>query len=99
LDTDWIPFEIAYAVDTCRLPIIAAYPDYNKITAPAALWPLWPSALKQRIDAGFARVIHVPFKQALLRDAMLKFGPDTQPPNGVWFYSVEAHRQAGINVG
>ena len=23
-DTDWVPFEIAYAVDSCNLPIIAA---------------------------------------------------------------------------
>ena len=28
-DRDWIPFEIAYAVDNCRIPIIAAYPGFD----------------------------------------------------------------------
>ncbi len=25
-DRDWVPLEISYAVDTCEIPIIAAYP-------------------------------------------------------------------------
>src|SRR5713101_1705961 len=33
-DTDWVPFEITYAVDTCEIPIIAAYPAYAYIRNP-----------------------------------------------------------------
>ena len=40
LDTDWVPFEITQAVDTYGLPIIAVYPDYKNIMAPAELRPL-----------------------------------------------------------
>ena len=29
LDTDWVPFEIGYAVDACKIPIIAAYIGYE----------------------------------------------------------------------
>lgn len=97
-DTDWVPFEISYAVDDCRIPIIAAYPGYEVITEPKELAALWPPALANRIANGSARVIHVPFKQAVLRDAMGQFGPDKQPPHGYWYYSRDAHRAFGINV-
>src|SRR5438093_8188664 len=30
-DTDWVPFEIEQAVDSYKIPIIAAYPGYDYI--------------------------------------------------------------------
>jgi len=91
-DTDWIPFEIAQAVDNYELPIIAAYPGYPKILNPAALRSLWPTALASRIDNGTAKVIHVPFARGFIDDAIGTFGVnDEMPPNGLWFYSVNAH--------
>src|SRR5262245_37300568 len=33
---DWLPFEIEYAIETCGIPIIAAYPDYEWIIHPQA---------------------------------------------------------------
>lgn len=33
-DTDWVPWEISYAVDTCEIPIVAGYPGYNYILYP-----------------------------------------------------------------
>ncbi len=44
-DTDWVPAEIEYAVDTCEIPIIAAYPDFEYILAPEKLSYLWPDKL------------------------------------------------------
>jgi len=35
-DTDWVPFEIRYAVDECDIPIIAAYVGYKFILNPVA---------------------------------------------------------------
>src|SRR5262249_25615943 len=61
-DTDWVPFEIEYAVDVCEIPIIAAYTGYEYIGAPHLLAYLWPSALADRIQSTAAHVIHVPFK-------------------------------------
>ncbi len=69
LDTDWVPFEIAQAIDTYEIPIIAAYPAYINITNPTAARPLWPAALAQRIDSGKAHVIHIPFRQAPIKHA------------------------------
>jgi len=63
LDNDWVPFEIAYAVDSCKIPIIAAYPKYSSLIYPSSHSDLWPQALGDRIHNGTANVIHVPFKK------------------------------------
>lgn len=95
-DTDWVPEEIAYAVDTCEIPIIAAYPKYDRIMAPAQLSNLWPAALSQRISNGTAKVIHVPFKQEPLKDAMSQFHHNNLPTDGLNYYSEEAYRSWGL---
>lgn len=91
-DTDWVPFEIAHAIDVCGLPIIATYPGYDWILAPAQLRNLWPRALATRIDSGAARVIHIAFKRSAIDDAISQFDLSHQPPNGLWHYSRDAHR-------
>jgi hypothetical protein len=99
-DTDWVPFEIEYAVDTCEIPIIAAYPGYKYITAPAALASLWPAALASRIRSGAAHVIHVPFKREPLKDAISQFSYDKFPLGGGFgIYSNEAYASFGIHLG
>ena len=98
-DTDWVPFEIEYAVDNCKLPIIAAYPDYEYIRNPSALWTLWPSALYTRIWTEAAHVIHVPFKRAVLADAISQFSPTNYPVGkGLTAYSRDAYAIFGIKV-
>jgi len=96
LDADWVPFEIAYAVDTCAIPIIAAYPHYDYIQAPAELSPLWPGALADRIRTNTARVIHVPFKREPLKDAISQFSHDSMPSSSLSYYSHEAYASFGI---
>lgn len=98
-DTDWVPFEIEYAIDTCKIPIIAAYPKFEWILAPGELRSLWPAALARRIDNGTAHVIHVPFKQAPLADALPRFSFDNFPVGaGLGYYSREAYQAFGIDV-
>ena len=36
-DTDWVPFEIGYAVDYRKIPTIATYIGYDWILAPIQL--------------------------------------------------------------
>jgi hypothetical protein len=81
-DTDWVPFEIEYAVDTCEIPIVAAYPGFENITNPAAADPFWPAALRTRINNGAAHVIHVPFKQSPLTHAVSQFSHEQYPHGG-----------------
>lgn len=96
-DTDWVPFEVAYAVDNCKIPIIAAYPDYEYIGAPAELFSLWPFALTTRIYSGAAHVIHIPFKCEPLKDAIGQLSHDSLPVGGgLTRYSQEAYASFGI---
>ncbi len=97
-DTDWVPFEICHAVDTCKITIIAAYPDYDSIMAPRLLSDYWPLALSARIANGSARVIHIPFRQRPVLDAieyMTVFNAN-YPVDGYGFYNREAHVQWGL---
>jgi len=97
-DTDWVPFEIAHAIDECKMPIIAAYPDYDSILSPVQLTSYWPAALDERIKSGKARVIHIPFRLPAVLDAITQFGISNTnyPTNGYGFYSHEAHVNWGL---
>ena len=96
-DTDWVPFEIRYAVDRCQISIIAAYTGYDYILDPASLSSLWPTALSTRIREGAAHVIHIPFKQAPLSDAVGRFDHTNFPNNGaLGCYSRDAYISWGI---
>ena len=97
-DTDWVPFEISYAVDSCAIPIIAAYPGYDSIQGPAELAPFWPLALAERIQSGAARVIHIPFRQAPLTDAVSQFTHEAPPNGSLSYYSRDAYASFGINI-
>jgi hypothetical protein len=96
LDTDWVPFEIQQAVDTYGLPIIAVYPDYSYIMAPAELRRLWPKAFQERIDAMTVRAIHVPFKKLPIMDAIGQFKHNNQPATPLNYYNREAYEGWGI---
>lgn len=98
-DNDWVPFEISYAVDTCKIPIIAAYPAYASIRHPETHVSEWPAALAERIHAKTAHVIHVPFKQTVLVDAIAQFDHNNYPHgNGLGRYTDEAYGQFGIRL-
>jgi hypothetical protein len=106
-DTDWVPFEIRYAVDECEIPIIAAYPGFQYVlpSPPSPgfpgveSWrslPRWPTALRVRVENGTARILHVPFKQAPLADAVQQFTYANLPEDGRQYYSVDAYSYWGL---
>lgn len=98
LDTDWVPFEIEYAIDVCNLPLILAYPDFDYIMAPAQLSDYWPKSLKDRIEQNKVRAIHIPFKKDPIMDALSQFDIRniTYPTDGYGYYNEEAHRLWGL---
>lgn len=95
-NNDWVPFEIEYAIDTCDIPIIAAYPDCEWILQPDKKEHLWPDALLKRIAAQAARVIQVPFKQEPIRDAMRQFDIRNRPKGALCCYAEDVYRGWGI---
>lgn len=96
LDNDWVPHEIAYAIDNCQLPVIATYTKYKKITIPGQLSDLWPQALTKRIQNGSAKVIHIPFKKEPVRDAIEQFHLGNLPNTALDYYSSETYKKWGI---
>lgn len=98
-DKDWVPMEIEYAIDSCDIPIIATYPDYEYIMTPQSLSALWPNALKKRIEDGTASVIHIPFKKGPIKDAISQFDHNIKPSGGgLGIYSKEAYESFGIAI-
>ncbi|MBU0801355.1 MAG: TIR domain-containing protein [Alphaproteobacteria bacterium] len=96
-DTDFVPYEIGYAVDTCQIPIIAAYPGLGAVRAPNALRSLWPEALRQRIDSGKASVIHVPFHRKTIENAIGQFSHNNLPlGGGLGIYGDAAYLEFGV---
>jgi hypothetical protein len=98
-DKDWVPFEIIYAIDTCKIPIIVTYIGYNYILEPQALSHLWPEALKTRIENNTASCIHIPFKKEPLSDAIDQFDFNKKPfGGGLGYYSEETYKNFGIPI-
>ena len=95
-DTDWVPFEIAYAIDDCDIPIIAAYTGYECILSPNDLSDLWPPALKERINNETARVIHIPFKKEPIQAAINQFDHNSPPKSALSYYRKEAYEKWGL---
>ncbi len=95
-DTDWVPFEIRYAVDQCGIPIIAAYTSYSYVLDPNGLAGLWPPALATRINDGSARVLHIPFKQDPLVAAVGQFDHNNLPTDGRSYYSRQDYENWGL---
>lgn len=96
-DTDFVPYEIAYAVDTCKIPIIAAYPGQGVIRDPRSLSVLWPEALRSRIANGTASVIHVPFVRKAIDAAIGQFSHAKLPNGGgLGRYNDAAYRLWGM---
>lgn len=96
LDTDWVPFEIEYAVDECEIPIIATYIGYETILNPPHLANLWPAALNRRIASNTARCIHIPFKKRMIDNAIKRFDYNNLPETALNYYTLEAHRSFGV---
>jgi hypothetical protein len=94
-DTDWVPFEIAHAVDTYELPIIAAYPSLNFVVNASLLRDYWPNALAERIQSRSASVLHIPFRIEAVRDALSQLNPDHRPPGGYAVYDNATQQRWG----
>ena len=95
-DTDWVPFEIRYAIDECEIPVIAAYTDCDYVLRPSALSNLWPSALKTRINNDTARVIHIPFKKQPIKAAIEEMSPTNTPEGPLVYYTRETYKKWGL---
>ncbi|MBT7856380.1 MAG: hypothetical protein HN720_05565, partial [Nitrospinaceae bacterium] len=96
-DSPWVRFEIEWAVDHCKIPIIAAYQGYDTVLAPANLEHHWPQALDLRIKNATAQAVHVPFKMEPVQRALGQFTHDNLPKGGLSAYTQAAYDRWGLN--
>lgn len=88
-DDDFVPYEIKYAIDTCKLPVIVVYVNHKtRITGsvPQSLLNLLPKALKERIDNGTVKTIHIPFRERIINRAIEEFSHEKLPTYSLGFY-------------
>jgi hypothetical protein len=95
-DTDFVPYEIKYAIDNCKIPLIITYTDYTGILRPASHRSEWPAALAARIDARTVNAIHIPFKRAIIDQAIRQFNLTTQPSGPLSHYSQAYQESKGV---
>lgn len=94
LDDDFVPYEIKYAIDTCKLPIIVVYVNHKtRITGscPQALKNLLPKTLTDRIENGTAKTIHIPFRERIINSAIEDFSHDKLPSHNFSLYKDSAY--------
>ncbi len=98
-DNDFVPYEINYAVDKLDLPIVVCYVNYkNRITnsIPSSLKKLWPSSLKEKMDNGNVKTIHIPFKEKIILEAVNQFSFNNPPQYNITLYVDSVYERYGI---
>jgi hypothetical protein len=92
LDDDFVPYEIEYAVDTCKIPVIICYVNQKtRMTGdgnPSTnyLRSFLPVTLKHRIDKSTVRTINIPFRQRIIAKAIADFNKTNLPVYSFGFY-------------
>ena len=90
LDTDFVPYEIEYAIDRCNLPVIVVYVNHKtRITknCPQHLVNLLPKSLKTRIDNDNVKTIHIPFRERIISKAIEDYNHNNFPSYAFSLYT------------
>ena len=96
-DRGLLNFEIEKAVDFYKIPIIVAYTGYTSVLNPNSHKDEWPKALKERIEKGTAKCIHISFKEKVVMSAISQFSVnDEQLEGSLHYYTKEAYQRWGL---
>lgn len=98
-DTDFVPYEITYAANICKLPIIVCYTEFKQRivnTVPFNLKMLWPKMLSDNINQDKVKTIHIPFKESIIQTAINQFTVGNQPRYSVTLYAENVYLQHGL---
>jgi hypothetical protein len=92
-----LSYEIEQAIDTYKIPLIIAYPEYSQITNVDALSSLWPEALSSRINKAGIEAIHITFAKDCILDAITRFHVNGKHlSNGKNYYTQETYQRWGL---
>ena len=95
-DTDWVPFEIEYALDTCGIPVLVAYIGESVVLSVSPLRHLWPEALTSRIDDEGTKTLHLPFREKPLTHAVDNYGVNSPPGGNIRVFTKATYRKWGL---
>ncbi len=82
LDTDFVPYEIEYAIDKCNLPVIVTYVNHRtriSTHCPQNLINLIPKSLKDRMDNDTVKTLHIPFRERIINEAINEYNHNNLP--------------------
>lgn len=88
-NTGMLNWEIDRAINHYKLPIIVVYPGYSSILNPNRYSDLWPKSLKDWINNGIAKCIHIPFKETPIITALEQFSINDRLPKWSEVYYTE----------
>ena len=106
LDDDFVPYEIEYAVDSCKIPVIVCYVSYrNRIIVDpnpptsTELRQYIPKALLERMDNGTAKTIHIPFREKIISKALDDYNSEHTPAYSFSVYTSSIYDSIYISGG
>ncbi|ALS25373.1 TIR domain-containing protein [Paenibacillus naphthalenovorans] len=92
-----LSYEIEKAIDTYKIPLIIAYPEYSSILNVNSHSDIWPKALADRINDDKTAAIHIAFAKDCILDAITRFHVNGESlKGGKNYYSREAYVQWGL---
>lgn len=92
-----LSYEIEQAIDTYKIPLIIAYPEYLAVLDVDSLKSIWPKALFDRINNTGFDAIHVAFAKNCILDAIKRFYINGERlDSGRACYSRETYVQWGL---
>lgn len=92
-----LSYEIEQAVDTYKIPLIIAYPEYLSILDVDSLRNIWPKSLADRINYASTEAIHIAFAKDCILNAIKRFYVNGEPlKGGKNFYSRDTYIQWGL---
>jgi hypothetical protein len=92
-----LSYEIEKAIDTYKIPLIIAYPEYSSILHVESLSNLWPKALADRINSTGIEAIHIPFAKDCILNAITRFHVNGEHlSGGKNYYNRETQAKWGL---
>ena len=89
-------WEIDRAVDGYGLPIIVCYPGFTCIQSPMDLKDRWPTKLIEFVNNDKVKTMHVPFKRAIIEEALGQFSVHSPPSHTLTYYLDSVYKKHGI---
>jgi hypothetical protein len=92
-----LSYEIEQALDTYKIPLIIAYPEFLSILNVESHSDIWPKALADRINNTGVEAIHIAFAKDCILDAITSFHVNGKHlSSGKSYYSRDAQIKWGL---